>query len=188
MDNIIIDVLEQVKLMLWGSRTVSRQKQEPVVGQSIETSLLGSLASNLLGCSCEGHTLYHSTCSQWYIQPAPAEAHKRHTHTHQGLSLSYCLSVCLRLCPSNTSSQGSPVILHPASASVFSSRWAFSHLCQDASLAADRSRKRANWWEENRRAAGEVWGKKTRGEEFSWVFFFLSLNRKRPLGFRNCVV
>ena len=56
------------------SHTVSRQKQEPAVGKSIETSLLGILASNLLGCSCEGHTFYHSTCSQWYIQPAPAEA------------------------------------------------------------------------------------------------------------------
>lgn len=60
----LIDVLKNLKLRLRNSHTVSKQGQEPVVGQSIETSLLGSLASNLLGCSCEGHTFYHSTCSQ----------------------------------------------------------------------------------------------------------------------------
>lgn len=93
----LIDVLKNLKLRLWNSHTVSWQKQEPVVGQSIETSLLGSLASNLLGCSCEGHTFYHSTCSKWYIQPAPAEA-QRHTHTttrFNTLALSYHLFLCL---------------------------------------------------------------------------------------------
>lgn len=91
----LIDVLKNLKLGLWNSHTVSSQKQEPVVGQSIETSLLGSLASNLLGCSCEGHTFYHSTCSQWYIQPAETQRRTRTAPGFHAPVLCYHLFVCL---------------------------------------------------------------------------------------------
>lgn len=137
----LIDVLKNLKWGFRNSRTVSRQKQEPVVSQSIETSLLGSQASNLLGCSCEGHTFYHSTCSQWYIQAAPGEA-QRHAHTTTtfntpGIRPSCSASVCklgLTRCLCYFLSLSPCFCLAPYI-------WDFSHVCQDASLAADKGRK-----------------------------------------------
>lgn len=171
----LIDVLKNLKLRLWNSHTVSRQKQEPVVGQSIETSLLGSLASNLLGCSCEGHAFYHSTCSQWYIQPAPAEA-QRHTHTtprFNTLTLSYHLfsaSGCL----SNTSSQGFHVIFYFLPVSV--SPLQMSFLTFVPGCIFSELTRAENGWEktvEERSSRGGVSRRKKKKGESSWVFFQL---------------
>lgn len=93
----LIDVLKNLNVRRSNSHTVSRQKQESVLGQSIETSLPGDMASNLLGCIYEGHTFYNSQCSQWCIRHAPAKA-KRHVHTaliFNTLTVSHKLSRCL---------------------------------------------------------------------------------------------
>lgn len=89
------DVLKNLELRLWKNHTVSRQKQEPAVGQSIETSLQGSLASNLLGCSCEG---IHSTTAPVLnnVSSLHLEEHKGAFTQLRGLTLSiFCPCICL---------------------------------------------------------------------------------------------
>lgn len=111
---------------------------------------------------------------------------------HWGLTLSYYptspLSVCLSVQLSNRKSQGFHVILYslPVSASP-SSRRVFSHLCQDASLAADKSWKVENWWEKTVRERKSRQGVKRGKMENGWVFSF-PVNRNRPLEFGHCVV
>ena len=141
-----------LRLRPWNNHTVSRQKQQSLVGQSIETSLPRSQASNLLDWSCEGKTFYHNTCSWWYS--------RLHLRQHNGTLLPLWINPRYRAisfsCPSAHQMQPCEVFVLFHTFSLFlscNSRWAFSHLCQDASSTADNSRK------------GETAGGNSRGEK-----------------------